>query len=85
MTSSAAAAPVVEQFHGTFSDTFADNICGIDGASVVNGMDNIQGFANSTFKDQFRQNVVFTSAATGKSALLFVAQQFTGVGARNES
>jgi hypothetical protein len=80
MASNAAAAPIVEQFHGTFSDTFADNICGIDGTTVVNGMDNIQIFADGTFKDQFRQNYVFTSAATGKSVLLFVAQQFTGVG-----
>jgi len=78
--SSAAAAPLVGRFHGTFSDTFQDNICGIDGTSVVNGMDNIQVFADGTFKDEFRLNLTFTSAATGKSVLLFVANQFTGVG-----
>jgi hypothetical protein len=43
-------------------------------------MDNIQVFADGTFKDQFRQNYVFTSTATGKSVLLFVAQQFIGAG-----
>jgi hypothetical protein len=80
MASSASSAPIVEQFHGTFSETFQDNICGIDGTSVVSGMDNIQVFADGTFKDQFRLNQTFTSAATGKSVLLFVAQQFTGVG-----
>ena len=80
MASSASSAPIVEHFHGTFSDTFADNICGIDGTTVVSGMDNIQVFADGTFKDQFRQNYVFTSAATGKSVLLFVAQQFVGTG-----
>jgi hypothetical protein len=78
MASSASSARIVEQFHGTFSDTFDDNICGIEGTTVVSGMDNIQVFADGTFKDQFRQNYVFTSTATGKSVLLFVAQQFIG-------
>ena len=50
MASSAASAPLVDRFHGTFSDTFPDNICGIDGTSVVSGMDNIQVFADGTFK-----------------------------------
>ena len=80
MASSAAAAPLVDRFHGTFSDTFQDNICGIDGTSVVNGMDNIQVFADGTFKDEFRLNLTFTSAATGKSVLLFAANQFVGTG-----
>ena len=80
MASSASAAPLADRFHDTFSDTFSDNICGIDGTSVVNGMDNIQVFADGTFKDQSRLNQVFTSAATGKSVLLFVAQQFVGRG-----
>jgi len=78
--STAGAAPLTDRFHGTFSDTFPDNICGIDGTSVVNGMDNIQVFADGTFKDQFRINQVFTSAATGKSVLLFAADQNVFVG-----
>jgi hypothetical protein len=78
--STAGAGPLIDRFHGTFSDTFPDNICGIDGTTVVSGMDNIQVFADGTFKDQFRQNYVFTSTATGKSVLLFVAQQFIGAG-----
>jgi hypothetical protein len=77
---SAAAARIVEHFHGTFSDTYAGNICGIGGTIVVSGMDNIQVFADGTFKDQFRLNLVFTSAATGKSVLLFNANQFVGKG-----
>jgi hypothetical protein len=78
--STAGAAPLTDRFHGTFSDTFPDNICGIDGTSVVNGMDNIQVFADGTFKDQFRINQVFTSTATGKSVLLFAADQNVFVG-----
>jgi hypothetical protein len=80
LASTAGGAPLVDRFHGTFSDTFADNICGIDGTSVFNGMDNIQVFADGTFMDQFRLIQVFTSAATGKSVLLFAANQFVGAG-----
>jgi hypothetical protein len=80
MASTTGAAPLIDRFHGTFSDTFQDNVCGIDGTTVVSGMDNIQVFADGMFKDEFRQNYVFTSSATGKSVLLFVAQQFVGTG-----
>jgi hypothetical protein len=80
VASTASGARLIDRFHGTFSETFVDNICGIDGTSVVSGMDNIQVFADGTFKDQFRLNQVFTSAATGKSVLLFAANQFVGAG-----
>src|SRR5262249_22582033 len=78
--STAGAAPLIDRFHDSFSDTFPDNICGIDGTSVVNGVDNIQVFADETFKSELRLNQVFTSDATGKSVLLFVANQFTAAG-----
>jgi hypothetical protein len=80
IAASAAAAPIVDRFHGTFSETFTGDLCGIEGTFVINGMDNIQVFADGTFKDEFRQNLVFTSDATQKSVLLFVAQQFVGQG-----
>jgi len=78
--SSASAAPLVDRFHGTFSDTNPDDsLCGISGTSVVSGMDNIQVFADGTFQDEFRLTYVFT-ADNGKSVELFVANQFTGTG-----
>jgi hypothetical protein len=80
VASTASAARLVEHFHGTFSDTFADTLCGIDGTSVVSGMENVQVSADDTFKQEFRLNQTFTSAATGKSILFFVAQQFKSVG-----
>jgi hypothetical protein len=80
MASSAAAAPLVDRFHGKFSDTFAGDLCGIQGTYVITGMDNIQVFADGRFKDEFRQNVLFTSASTGKSVLIFAANQFVGRG-----
>jgi hypothetical protein len=78
--SSAGAAPLVDRFHGTFSETNPDDsLCGISGSSVTSGMDNIQVFADGTFQDEFRLTYVFT-AENGKSVELFVANQFTGTG-----
>jgi hypothetical protein len=80
MASSAASARLTDHFHDTFTDTFPDTQCGIDGTSVFTSMDNIQIFADDTFKSELRVNQVFTSAATGKSVLLFVANQFVATG-----
>jgi hypothetical protein len=80
LASSAGAAPLVDRFHGTFSETNpVDSLCGISGSSVTSGMDNIQVFADGTFQDEFRLTYVFT-AENGKSVELFVANQFTGTG-----
>ena len=80
MASSTTAAPLADRFHGTISDTFPDNICGIDRTSVFSAVDNIQLFADETFKAEVRVNQVFTSGATGKSVLIFSADQFTATG-----
>jgi hypothetical protein len=75
--SSASAAPIVDHFHATFSEVNpTDDLCGIDGSSVTNGMDNVQVFADGTVKDQGSSDYVFTSATTGKSVEIFFAQQF---------
>jgi hypothetical protein len=83
MASTAGAAPLIDRFHGTLSVTFPDSQCGIDGTSVFTSVDNIQVFADDTFKSELRVNQVFTSAATGKSVLLFVADQFVAPGPRS--
>ena len=76
MASTAGAAPLVDRFHDSFSDTFPDNVCGIDGTSAINVVANVQEFADGTFKLELNQKQVFTSAATGKSVLIaFAAQQ----------
>jgi hypothetical protein len=80
MSSTATAAPLTNHFRVTFSDTFPDSQCGIDGTSVLNVMDEIQVFADGTSKAEARVNQVFTSAATGKSVLLFFAFQFVRAG-----
>jgi hypothetical protein len=66
--------------HEHFTDSFPDNICGIDGTSVVSGVDNFTVFANPPYDldvDNFEINQTFTSAATGKSIVIHVAQHFT--------
>jgi type 1 fimbria pilin len=80
MASTASAAPLTDHFRVTFNGTFPDTQCGIDGASVFNGLDNIQVFADGTYKAETQVNQVFTSAATGKSVLLFFAFQFVAAG-----
>jgi hypothetical protein len=80
MASTARAAPVVSHFHDSFSDTFADAQCGIDGTSVVNGVANIQILADDTFRSELRLSQVFTSTTTGKSVSIFVAAQFVAAG-----
>ena len=81
MASSAASAPLVDRFHGTISVTFPDNVCGIDGTSVLNVVANGQDFADDTSKSELRSNQIFTSAATGKSVSIFVANEFVATGA----
>jgi hypothetical protein len=78
--SSASGARLVDRFHATFSYSFPGYFCGIPGSFNVSGMDNIQVFVDGTFKDESRQNQVFTSAVTGKQVLVFAAQQFVGKG-----
>jgi hypothetical protein len=66
--------------HENFTDSFPDSICGIDGTSVVKGVDNFTVFANPPYDldvDNFELNQTFTSAATGKSIVIHVAQHFT--------
>jgi hypothetical protein len=80
MASTARAAPQIDHFRITISETFADTQCGIDGTSVFNGLNNIQVFADGTFKVETHDTQVFTSAATGRSVVLFYSYQFVEAG-----
>jgi hypothetical protein len=50
------------------------------GTSVFNGLNNIQLFADGTFKVETHDTQVFTSAATGRSVVLFYSYQFVEAG-----
>ena len=73
-----AAKPVFHE-HANFSDTFADNICGIDGTSVLNIVDNFTVYADGTFRDTSNFNLVFTATTSGKSVQIFSAGQVSGL------
>jgi hypothetical protein len=64
--------------HFPIHDTFADNICGIDGTSVVNGVENFRQSADGSFTDIVSLKQIFTATASGKSIEIQVAQQLTG-------
>jgi hypothetical protein len=74
--SASAAAPIVNQ-HTSFTDTFPDQLCGIQGTSTVSIVDNFKLFADNTFLDTSRFRDVFT-AGNGKSVVLFAAGQVSG-------
>ena len=71
-----AAAPVVNE-HSMFTDTFPDQVCGIQGTSTVSGVDNFKLFADNTFLDTSSIRQVFT-AGNGKSVVISSAGQVTG-------
>ena len=75
---SGVAAKPVEQFHENFTDTFPDEVCGINGTSVARGVFNFQLSASNTFRVIFVVNQTFTASASGKSIVIHVAQQVTG-------
>jgi hypothetical protein len=74
--SASAAAPIVNE-HNSFTDTFPDELCGIQGTSTVSGVDNFKLFADNTFLDTSTFRQVFT-AGNGKSVVIHSAGQVTG-------
>jgi len=76
--SSAAGTPVQGPGHFTFTDSFPDSICGIEGTSVVTGKENFVAWADGTFQDTLNITQVFTATASGKSVEIQVAMHTTG-------
>lgn len=74
--SASAAAPIVNE-HSTFTDTFPDQLCDIQGTSTISVVDNFKLYADNTFLDTTNFRQVFT-ADNGKSVLIFAAQQTSG-------
>src|SRR4029450_5230961 len=74
-----AAAPLVNE-HNRFTDTFADELCGIPGTTTVSGVDNFKLYADGTYRDTSRIRAVFTADESGKSVVVFSAGQATRAG-----
>ena len=74
----AAAARIIAHSHERFSDTFPDTeICGIEGTSVISGVENIKLFSDGTFIDNANTTETFTATASQKSIVIHGAGQFT--------
>ena len=71
-----AAAPIANE-HTSSTETFPDELCGIQGTSTVSVVDNFKLYADGTFLDTFRVRQVFT-AENGKSVVIFTAGQRSG-------
>ena len=73
-----AAVPLVNE-HNQFTETFPDELCDIPGTSTIRAVDNFKLYADGTFLDTSRFQVVFTAADSGKSIMIFSAGQATGL------
>jgi hypothetical protein len=72
------AAPIVNE-HVSFTDTFADEVCGLPGTSTIYVVDNFKLFADGTFLDTSRFRQVFTADGTGKQIQISSAGQISGL------
>lgn len=68
----------IEQFHGHFTETFSDEICGIPVDVNVVVTDNFFLYADGSFKATGSAKQTFTNPVNGKSVLLSSAGTVTG-------
>jgi hypothetical protein len=73
----AAAAEPIAHFHERFSDTFPNEMCGIGGTSVIEGVENVTRFSDGTFIITGAITETFTATASQKSIVIQGANQFT--------
>lgn len=75
---SALAAQPIERFHDHFTDSFSDQLCGIEVDVAVKGTDNFSLFADGSFKDTASVRGTVTNPLNGKSVIISSAGQATG-------
>ena len=80
----ALAAKPIAQFHDHFTDSFSDNVCGIDVDVVLVVTDNFSLFADDSFKDTSSVRQTFTNPANGKSVSVSSAGQLVGTAVIDE-
>jgi hypothetical protein len=75
----AAGAPLLDNEHfGPETNTFSDQLCGIDGTSTTFFVGTFKLFADGTFLSTSTFRETFTSASTGKSLVNSGVEQVTG-------
>ena len=78
-TAVAAAPKIVDQFHDHFTDTFANEICGVEGTSRITLTENFTLYDDDTFADQHSYRETFT-ADDGRSVVISNAGLVRGDG-----
>jgi hypothetical protein len=68
----------VEQFHDHFTDSFADEVCGIPVNIDLVVTDNFFVYADDSFKDTSSARFTYTNPENGKSVVSSNAGQVTG-------
>jgi len=76
--SNALAAQPVDRFHAHFTDSFSNQICGIDVDVELKVTDNFKLFADWSFKDTTSVRETMTNPLNGKAVVLSVAGQASG-------
>lgn len=74
----ALAAQPVERFHDHFTDSFTEDICGIQVNTELVVTDNFFLYADDSFKDTSSVKATFTNPENGQSVVLSNAGQVTG-------
>jgi hypothetical protein len=68
------AARAIDHFHVNIGpETFDNNICGVEGISVLKGVANITTFSDNTISDNFQISQTFTNPDTNKSIVEHIA------------
>lgn len=76
---SALAAQPIESYHDHFSDSFSDQLCGIDVDVTLTVTDNFSVFADWSVKGTGSVRATVVNPATGKSVVISSAGQFSDV------
>jgi hypothetical protein len=71
----AAAARAIDHFHTIIGpETFDNNICGVEGISVLRGVATITTFSDGTISDNFQISQTFTNPETNQSIVEHIAE-----------
>ncbi len=78
------AAKPIAQFHDHFTDSFSDNVCGIDVDVALVVTDNFYLFADDSFKDTSSVRQTWTNPANGKAVTISSAGVLVGTAVIDE-
>jgi hypothetical protein len=84
LPAAALAAKPVERFHDRFTDSFSENVCGIDVETTLIVVDNFTLYDDGSFADQSSVRITFTNPENGKVVKLSSAGLIKGTAVIDE-